>query len=391
MSWNVPENKLSVRQRAVMDMLWKNTATRHWIQGCAGSGKTLVLLHAMERLATQRPTESICFLTFTHALKDLVRTGLSQVVSGRVVVMTHTEFLAKKRKFDHVFLDEVQDISKRDLEGVMALAGNLQIAGDPDQRIYSNGTDESQVNLVLKPKSERLFDVYRLSSLLRKLALSVLPSTHLVEGRDKGTGPTYQIKVLKFDDENAEAAWMFTEARACAKGGYNASAILFSTHDQIKEFSEKVARFLGKPIPPEKQKQLPRKTGPSQDYTAFNDFWRAQGIPLAYLGNGNGDFSQSETQPMVFLMTYHSSKGLDFESVFLPNINKGLYLGQADALQADPDAERRLMYVAITRSRTRLFVSYTRELHPLLRNHPRELVVEFSPKLRSSGPAEGLF
>jgi superfamily I DNA/RNA helicase len=389
MSWNVPENKLSVRQHAVMDMLWKESATRRWIQGCAGSGKTLVLLHAMERLAASKPSASICFITFTHALKDLVKSGLSKALEARIVISTHTDFLTNKRRFDHVFLDEVQDISKTDLRRISELSGTLQIAGDPDQQIYQHGTNELEINAALQPVRERLIDVYRLSSLLKKLALSILPTTRLVEGRDKGMGPNYQIKLVRFENEDTEAAWMFNEAQACAKGGYNGSAILFTTHDQIKQFSERVARHLGKPKPPEAQKSHPGQQGPSRDYSTFNEFWRSHNVSLAYLGNGNGDFSASEFRPVVFLMTYHSAKGLDFESVFLPGVNENLYLGKNSP--SDPDAERRLMYVAVTRSRTRLFVSYTRSLHPLLRDHPRELTVEVSPKLRSAEPVGGLF
>jgi superfamily I DNA/RNA helicase len=390
MSWNVPENKLSVRQREIMTKLWKTPATRHWIQGCAGSGKTLVLLHAMERLAVEKPKATICFITFTHALKDLVKSGLSPSVRSRIVISTHTEFLRKKQRFDHVFLDEVQDIKTADLAAIKELSGTLQLAGDPDQQIYSHGSDEEGVNAALAPVRERLMDVFRLSSLLRKLALTILPKTKLVEGRDKGTGPTYQIKLVRFDSEASEAAWMFNEALACAKGGFNASAILFSTHDQIARFSSHVARHLGKPKPPGRTKNPPNSSEQTLEYAQFNEFWKSNGVPIAYLGSGNGDFSESEFRPMVYFMTYHSAKGLDFESVFLPGVNDGLYL-HANNFPGDADAERRLLYVAVTRSRTRLFVSHTGSLHPLFRDHPQDLVVEVSPKMRAAEPAGGLF
>lgn len=390
MTWNVPENKLSVRQREIMTKLWKTPATRHWIQGCAGSGKTLVLLHAMERLAIENPKSSICFITYTHALKDLVKSGVSPSVRARIVITTHNDFLKSKKRFDHVFLDEVQDISKADLSRIKELSGTLQIAGDPDQQIYSQGSNEEGVNSELAPVRERLMDVFRLSTLLKKLALTILPKAKLVEGSDKGTGPTYQIKLLRFDNEDAEAAWIFNEALACAKGGFNASAILFSTHKQIEQFSSSVARHLGKPKPPKKIDKTRNIDGQQLEYGPFNEFWKSQGVPMEYLGSGNGTFSDSEFRPMVFLMTYHSAKGLDFESVFLPGANEGLYLF-ADKFPDDPDAERRLLYVAATRSRTRLFVSYTRSLHPLFRNHPQDLVVEVSPKMRTAEPAGGLF
>ncbi|HDQ16634.1 MAG TPA: ATP-dependent DNA helicase PcrA [Candidatus Vogelbacteria bacterium] len=61
----------------------------------------------------------------------------------------------------------------------------------------------------------------------------------------------------------------------------------------------------------------------------------------------------------VRLMTVHASKGLEFHSVFITGLEEGLfpheYPGEDDH---DPEEERRLFYVAITRARENLFLSY---------------------------------
>ena len=63
----------------------------------------------------------------------------------------------------------------------------------------------------------------------------------------------------------------------------------------------------------------------------------------------------------VQLMTYHRAKGLEFDAVFLPRLLDGELPFRARKSEADPDEERRLLYVGITRAREHLFLSWTRD------------------------------
>jgi len=76
---------------------------------------------------------------------------------------------------------------------------------------------------------------------------------------------------------------------------------------------------------------------------------------------------------MVNLMTLHSAKGLEFETVFLPGWEEGLFPHQRALDQtgiAGLEEERRLAYVGITRARRRVFISYAanRRVHNLWQN-----------------------
>ena len=65
-------------------------------------------------------------------------------------------------------------------------------------------------------------------------------------------------------------------------------------------------------------------------------------------------------------MTVHSAKGLEFDAVFITGIEEGLFPHENSLSDADGvEEERRLMYVAITRARQRLYLSFsqTRLLH----------------------------
>ena len=79
-----------------------------------------------------------------------------------------------------------------------------------------------------------------------------------------------------------------------------------------------------------------------------------------------GDNQAQAGQDAVQLMTVHSAKGLEFDCVFITGLEEGLFPHENSA--SDPDGleeERRLMYVAITRARKRLYLSFsqTRMLH----------------------------
>ena len=66
------------------------------------------------------------------------------------------------------------------------------------------------------------------------------------------------------------------------------------------------------------------------------------------------------------LMTVHSAKGLEFHSVFISGLEEGLFPHENSLSEADgKEEERRLMYVALTRARRRLYLSFaqSRMLH----------------------------
>ena len=79
-----------------------------------------------------------------------------------------------------------------------------------------------------------------------------------------------------------------------------------------------------------------------------------------------GDNQAQAGQDAVQLMTVHASKGLEFDAVFIGGMEEGLFPHENSASDRDGlEEERRLMYVAITRARKRLYLSHsqTRMLH----------------------------
>jgi DNA helicase-2/ATP-dependent DNA helicase PcrA len=65
----------------------------------------------------------------------------------------------------------------------------------------------------------------------------------------------------------------------------------------------------------------------------------------------------------VTLTTMHSSKGLEYEVVFVMDINEGVTPHKKAVKEADLEEERRLFYVAVTRAKTYLFLYSVKELY----------------------------
>ena len=88
---------------------------------------------------------------------------------------------------------------------------------------------------------------------------------------------------------------------------------------------------------------------------------------LAHASLEAGEHQAGEGQEAVQLMSVHAAKGLEFDVVFITGLEQGLFPHENSVNQGREglEEERRLMYVAVTRARQRLYVScaQTRMLH----------------------------
>ena len=106
---------------------------------------------------------------------------------------------------------------------------------------------------------------------------------------------------------------------------------------------------------------------------------------LAHASLEAGDTQAAEGRAALQMMTVHSSKGLEFDYVFITGLEEGLF-PHDNSLNDDGglEEERRLMYVAITRARKRLHLSYAqmRMLHGQTRyNVPSRFLDEVPAEL----------
>ncbi len=111
-----------------------------------------------------------------------------------------------------------------------------------------------------------------------------------------------------------------------------------------------------------------------------------------------GEHQAGDQDDALHLMTVHAAKGLEFNAVFITGLEQGLFPHQnSQNVDGGLDEERRLMYVAITRARRRLYLTFaqSRMLHGkvsygmasnFLRELPEELVHWLSPRLVQRNP-----
>ena len=88
MTWMIPINDLDAVQFETIEQIIKSPKTNHWVKGFVGTGKTVVLTHVLERLASKKPPLKVCFATFTNALKDLVESGLKDLALRKIKIST---------------------------------------------------------------------------------------------------------------------------------------------------------------------------------------------------------------------------------------------------------------------------------------------------------------
>ena len=105
----------------------------------------------------------------------------------------------------------------------------------------------------------------------------------------------------------------------------------------------------------------------------------------------SGEHQAGDSDDALHLMTVHSAKGLEFHTVFITGLEEGLFPHQNSVDNGEVDEERRLMYVAITRARRRLYLTFaqSRMLHgktnysmvsSFLRELPENLLQWLSPR-----------
>ncbi len=120
---------------------------------------------------------------------------------------------------------------------------------------------------------------------------------------------------------------------------------------------------------------------------------------LAHAALEAGEHQASAGADALQLMTVHSAKGLEFHTVFISGLEEGLFPHE-NSLNEDGglEEERRLMYVAITRARRRLYLCHaqTRMLHGQIRYNVAsrfldEIPAELVKRVNTASPATGFF
>lgn len=342
--------QLDAVQRRTIDAIVKSPSQNHWIKGFAGTGKTIVLTHVLKRLAADR-TIKTCFATYTHALKEMVESGLTAKELNAIESTTFRSIGKVRGDFDVLVADEFQDIAKRSLETVIGKAGSLVIAADPAQRIYRFSAKEEELARTMRPvKEHKLRTIHRINLPVYTIATTIFPDAEFSPGAapDDDREP---VQLMSASTRATEAKQVLTEASRLARAGAP-SAILVPSNAHLVAFLEDTASN-------NRWGRVPSIRDDEEwddPFGAVNTYLAGHKSPLQLFGSKSGSLEESDDAKLVYLMTYHNAKGLEFPYVFLPHLTDETLLEPMK--NASIDEEARIFFVAATRAKERLFLSY---------------------------------
>ena len=255
--------------------------------------------------------------------------------------------------YRHVIVDEAQDLHPAQWRLLRALVPNdsddMFIVGDPHQRIYDNRVSLAKMAINVRGRSRRLTVNYRTTQEILALAvpaLGKLPVTGLDDEADTLDGYRSPLhgrrpKVIAASSKEAELAALVRHVRTWLDDGTEPHAIGVAAR----------AGYLWKQA---------------------GDALQAAGIPVAKL-------SASPKANGVRIGSMHGMKGLEFQAVAVIGVADGIVPAPnaVTAESEDPVAhaqdlqrERCLLFVACTRARDHLYVSYSGMPSPFLSRAP---------------------
>lgn len=349
MAWLVPENMLDDQQRDFVENVDINQRNV-WIKGFPGSGKSVLLAYTMKRIKRKDPNAKVAVVVFTHSLIAMFKAAFAEM-GVAANIMTYYEFMDGSSNYDYVLSDEVQDMTARVLATMNSRAKHVIVAGDENQSIFESDpkyreatVTPSQITSLLNCRDFELGIIHRLSSSIIAAVERFMPNLNIFTARRDMTKRNTQIRLCSANSPEQEVKYIIKEAQRAVNIG-DTAAILIPTQQKILEFFQMTLTALGK-----SQWSVQLNRFGKIDYNKLNSYLRTNGIKLQYVGNGYGSFTE---EGKICIMTYHSSKGLDFDNVFLPGLNQSLYINSSERLS------RTLFMVAMTRSRNNLYLTHS--------------------------------
>ena len=361
--WLVPHQDLDPDQKAFLDKIAMDEGN-YWINGFAGTGKSILLLYAIKYVAEKHPKASVIVVVYTHSLVDMFKSALSEEGINNIPVMTIKDFNRKKNGFDYVFCDEVQDMPEYVIKAMAEKYKHVYLAGDGNQSIYdyfkTRIVKTDDIEKIISGKKYDLIIVHRLPPSIQRSMQELIPELKKWTLRNlcQNDTPDAQIRICKAKTSVSEIKYVWREAQKAPNVG-NTSVILVNSQKAAKNFAQQVLQSIGKP-----KWEIVKDEYNNYDFDNLNEYLELQGISMRYVGNGFGDFMGSG---YVYLMTYYSAKGLDFDDVFLPKVDEYLFKSVEDE-----NHSKRVFMVAMSRCRRNLYISYTGEPHKFISCIPDE-------------------
>lgn len=304
---------------------------KYIVYGPAGSGKSMLAMR--NALTLFNENKSFKIIIYTKALTKYLIGRLKKAnlknISSYILCGEEFKSVDIGSNIDYIIIDEVQDFNISDLEESFKLSKKgYYLFGDDGQQIYPMKTND--VNIVdhlinkNKLKNYKLVNTYRFP---RKIALfsekiknrsENLALACLKEGENENIP-----KIIEFKNKDDEIQYI---KNIIVNEGWKSVGILVANNDDVNDYYNRL-----------------------RDLNLICDYKNKEREEL--------DFSNDRPK----IITYHSSKGLEFERVFIPKCD----------IYEEPSKYnyREALYVACTRASKTLIISYIgNNISPYLNN-----------------------
>ncbi len=336
--WMIKESELDEDQiKVLMATLDKSCI----VTGCAGSGKSVLALIKAQRIQKERGN-NYKIIVFTKTLCHYMNSGREELGLNNQFIY-HYQWKNRQNcpSADYMIVDEIQDFDEEEIkEFIGATNKHFFFFGDTAQSIYKGIKETLPVEEIgyLLPKGEKpkIFGLFRNYRLPINVARYV---QYVGVSLDPFEESTYksQEKAIPFvlNSSNTKEQ-VISICSIIKRKDLSDVAILLPDNDMVK---------------------------------AIGTLLEEQGINFEIRYKDKEDWHNSvdtldfsSTNPK--LMTYHSAKGLQFETVFLPCIE-----GFVD----DRSSHSKALYVAMTRTYRYLYIMYSSQLPKPLSDIPANL------------------
>ena len=283
---------------------------------------------------------------------DLGVTSFDEQLALAAAWLDHEAALGTPRPFRHVLVDEAQDLTPAHLQLLRALVepgpDDLFLAEDSHQRIYGKKITLSHYGIQVRGRSRRLTRNYRTTRQNLDVAFGIL---------DPGT----------YEDMEGQA-----EEHHYVSPRSGPEPLLLHATDRADELS-KAAELLTVWLEQDRDSE---DSAPESIAILVRDRYQRDAVVNGLAQHGvevRAVDREAAGRGRPVVMTMHRAKGLEFRKVLLFDVSKNAIprpLRDQQYSDADRDdallRERSLLYVAATRARDQLAISWSGEASPLI-------------------------
>lgn len=240
----------------------------------------------------------------------------------------------RPRLYNHIIVDEGQDFSPMMIKSLIAAVdenGSFSFFGDVAQQIYGSRLSWRDSGINIRDSKIWRFDKnYRNPATISAFAKDITGSVYWEKDSDMVTPTNFIAKgpkpvLIHFATKENELAWLIEQVKTSALASSN--VVICRNRAIIDEVNRAFTR---------------------------------NGITPTIINKNQAGFASVKD---VYLSTFHAVKGLEFENVFIPFLSDDIFpdkeiLENATSVERALADELKLLYVAATRSKYGLFMSY---------------------------------